>query len=74
MILNLIKNAEDALVEKNIEDPTIEIRTFEEEDKAILEVEDNGLGIPEEILDNIFDPYFSTKKKKGWDRTRTLHE
>ena len=64
VILNLIKNAEDILVENSIENPYIKIHTFEENHKLILEIHDNGGGIPEEIIDKIFDPYFSTKIQK----------
>ncbi len=60
VILNLIKNAEDVLIEKNIQNPTIKIKTYENR----LSVEDNAGGIPENIIDKIFDPYFSTKTKK----------
>ncbi len=65
VVLNLIKNAEDALLENNIPDPTITVRTYDEEDRIILEVSDNAGGIPEEIMDKIFDPYFSTKGEKN---------
>ncbi len=64
VILNLIKNAEDALLEKQTEDPSIRISTYKENDTYILEVSDNAGGISEEIIENIFDPYFSTKTKK----------
>ncbi len=64
VILNLIKNAEDILLYKAVEDPTIKIATYTKEDKYILEVSDNAGGIPEKIMDKIFDPYFSTKKSK----------
>jgi len=64
VILNLIKNAEDALLEKRIEKPYIKISTYKENDKYILEVSDNAGGIPEDIIENIFDPYFSTKTQK----------
>jgi len=64
VILNLIKNAEDILIEKNISKPYIKIKTYKEDGKLILEVEDNGGGVPEDIKDVIFDPYFSTKTKK----------
>ncbi len=60
VILNLLKNAEDILLEKNIKNPQITIQTQD----GILKISDNGRGIPEEIFDKIFDPYFSTKKKK----------
>jgi len=60
VLLNLIKNAEDALVDNAISSPKIFITI----DKATLSVNDNAGGIPEEIMDKIFDPYFSTKLKK----------
>ncbi len=65
VILNIIKNAEDALVERNIEDKYIKIKTYKKEKYHIIEIEDNAKGIDEKIIDRIFDPYFSTKKKKG---------
>ena len=64
VILNLIKNAEDILLEKGIENPYIKIKTYDDENNSYLSVEDNGGGIPEDIIDKIFDPYFSTKTKK----------
>ena len=64
VILNLIKNAEDIVLEKQIEDPYIKIVTYRKEDQYILEVRDNGGGVSEDIIDHIFDPYFSTKKSK----------
>ena len=65
VILNLIKNAEDILVEKNIKDPCIYIRTYNDDSSSYLEISDNGGGIEEEIIEKIFDPYFSTKLQKG---------
>ncbi len=64
VILNLIKNSEDVLIEKKISDPYIKISTYKKENKYILEISDNGGGIPEKIMDKVFDPYFSTKSKK----------
>jgi len=64
VILNLIKNAEDALLEKEIENPYIKISTYKENDRYILEVSDNAGGVKEGIMENIFDPYFSTKTEK----------
>ena len=57
VILNIINNAVDALKEKNIQDRKIWIRV---EGKKI-EIEDNAGGVPEEIKDKIFEPYFTTK-------------
>ncbi|MEZ4693561.1 MAG: transporter substrate-binding domain-containing protein [Aliarcobacter sp.] len=64
VILILLKNAEDALVEKEIKNKRIKISTHKENDFVIIEVEDNAKGIPNNIIDKIFDPYFSTKKEK----------
>ena len=64
VILNLIKNAEDALRENKIEEPYIKITTYNKENQYILELSDNAGGIEEEIIGNIFDPYFSTKRAK----------
>jgi len=65
VILNIIKNAEDVITERGIEKGIIEIRTKEKKNCHIIEIEDNGGGIDSKIIDRIFDPYFSTKKKKG---------
>jgi signal transduction histidine kinase len=64
VILNLIKNAEDALVEKRVENPYIKISTFKKGNDFVLEISDNAGGVPEDIVDKIFDPYFSTKTKR----------
>jgi len=64
VILNLIKNSEDILKENEVSNPFIKIKTYKEDKKFILEVIDNGGGISDDIINNIFDPYFSTKTKK----------
>jgi PAS domain S-box-containing protein len=64
VILNLIKNAEDILIEKEIEKPFIKVKTYDDSLYSYLEVSDNGGGIPEDIINDIFDPYFSTKTQK----------
>ncbi|PLY06504.1 MAG: hypothetical protein C0625_09105 [Arcobacter sp.] len=60
-VLNILNNAKDILVQKNIENPTIKIRVFKKNAYGYLEIEDNGGGIEEKIMDKIFDPYFTTK-------------
>jgi len=64
VVLNIVKNAEDALLEKMVEDPYIKLKTFNEANSYVLEISDNAGGIPQDIMDKIFDPYFSTKSKK----------
>ena len=59
VILNIINNAKDILVEKNITNPIINIRI---EDKKI-KIEDNAGGVPKDIIDRIFEPYFTTKEQ-----------
>ncbi|QOY55839.1 sensor histidine kinase [Candidatus Sulfurimonas marisnigri] len=64
VILNILKNAQDNFKEKKIKDPEITITCkCDSDDKIILDICDNGGGIPEEIIDKIFDPYFSTKNE-----------
>ncbi len=64
VILIILKNAEDSLMEKNIENRLIRINTLKKEDFAIIQIEDNGGGIAIDVINKIFDPYFSTKKSK----------
>ena len=65
VVLNLIKNAEDVLLEKKVKNPFIKIETYQKGEKYILEISDNGGGISEDIIEHIFDPYFSTKNEKN---------
>ena len=60
VVLNIIKNAEDALVENKIQNPMINIKII----GSKLIISDNAGGIPQKIMDKIFEPYFSTKTKK----------
>ncbi len=64
VVLNLLKNAEDILVEKCIKEPYIKISTYDKGSCSYMEVKDNAGGIPKDIIDKIFNPYFSTKTKK----------
>ena len=61
VILNIIKNAEEILIEKDILDPQIFITIDSSKNDALLKIEDNAGGIDEAIIDKIFDPYFTTK-------------
>ncbi len=64
VILNLMKNAEDAILENLIENGSIHIKTYVEDLNVVVEIMDNAGGINKQIMDKIFDPYFSTKKEK----------
>ena len=63
VMLNLIKNAKDILVDKEIKNPKIIIKTRCQKDRLIVEVCDNAGGVEEAIKEKIFEPYFSTKDK-----------
>ena len=63
VLLNLLNNAKDALIERGVKQPKITIRLFRENNGAVLTIRDNGGGIPEDIMDKIFEPYFSTKQQ-----------
>jgi len=60
VLLNIIKNAEDVLIERSIDNPTIKVRV----DAKHVSISDNGGGIDNSILEKIFEPYFSTKTEK----------
>ena len=65
VLLNLIKNAEDAIIIREIDAPMIAVRSMQEGEYAVIEVEDNAGGIESDIMGKIFDPYFTTKENSG---------
>lgn len=65
ILMNLIKNARDAITDHQIQEGRIVVGVEEDEDKMILFIEDNGGGIPSEIAEKIFDPYYTTKSEEN---------
>jgi len=63
VLMNLLNNAKDILILNNITDPFIEVSLKKNNDMIFLTVEDNGGGIPNNLLSKIFEPYFTTKFK-----------
>ena len=63
VILNIINNARDALVERHIADPVIRIASRIEGSHARVTITDNAGGVDPDIIDKIFDPYFTTRHK-----------
>lgn len=61
VILNILKNAQDNFKERQTKNPKITIRTHQRG----VTICDNGGGVAEEIVEKIFDPYFSTKSSKN---------
>ena len=67
VILNILSNAKDILLEKNTLEKVILIQSKVELSNdlkyALIEVYDSGNGIKEEIMDRVFEPYFTTKEE-----------
>jgi len=62
-IINIISNSKDAFVDKKLNDRLIFIKGYMNEGKAELIIKDNAGGIDNDIIDKIFEPYFTTKHK-----------
>ena len=59
VMLNLINNAKDEIIEKNIKEGEINITL----NGKTITIEDNAGGVPSEIINRIFEPYFTTKEQ-----------
>ena len=58
-IINLLKNAEAAMKDRK---GVLKITTSVKDSNVMLEIRDNGCGIPDRIIGRIFEPYFTTKE------------
>jgi signal transduction histidine kinase len=65
VLLNLVENARDAIGAREDGRITVTTRRGEANDRAMLIIEDNGPGVPADMKDRIFAPYFTTKHAKG---------
>jgi len=65
VLMNLIINAKDAIVENKTLDPFIKIVISKHRKKTKIEIIDNAGGVNLEIIEYIFNPYFTTKDEKG---------
>ena len=61
VLINIIKNSEEAFINNKIEEPIIDIETRCDDDFVYISICDNAGGIDDDIIDKIFDPYFTTK-------------
>ena len=61
VLLNIIVNARDALLTGHRDDAGITITIGRGAERSLVTIADNGGGIPEDIIDKVFEPYFSTK-------------
>jgi len=62
VLMNILNNARDALENKKY-DKFIFITTSKEDDKLMIKIKDNAGGIPIDIIEKIFEPYFTTKEE-----------
>ena len=65
VILNILKNAEDNFTQKEISNGEIVIVTQDISNGVVVTIQDNGGGVSKDIIDKVFDPYFSTKHEKN---------
>jgi PAS domain S-box-containing protein len=66
VVVNLLANAKDAVIERKNKDPEydnmiVRIRSFQVGPSIIVEIEDNGIGISDDDLDNVILPFYTTK-------------
>jgi signal transduction histidine kinase len=61
VLLNILMNARDAFLETKLDNARIAVRSWEENGRSVVTITDNAGGIKTEILDKIFEPYFTTK-------------
>lgn len=62
-ILNILKNAVEAVTKNREDSREITIYATKDEKNISIKIEDNGGGVDEEIINKVFDPYFTTKHK-----------
>ena len=62
-LLNILNNARDALLERKSDHPGIEVSLHDDGCRGVVTVRDNAGGIAPEMIDKIFDPYFTTKEE-----------
>jgi len=63
VFLNIINNAKEALVEKNISDKKVTIDIKKDNENLYINISDNAGGVVKENINKLFEPYFTTKSK-----------
>lgn len=79
VLINVINNSRDQILLKEPENRTIEIDVFQDEQYGVVQIKDFAGGIGEDILEKIFEPYFTTKTNAqgtgiGLDMCKTILE
>ncbi|MFW2567962.1 PAS domain-containing sensor histidine kinase [Aliarcobacter butzleri] len=65
VIINLIQNSKDAFNQNNIKNKKIVIKIYKDDKNIFLEFIDNALGIDKDLIDKIYEPYFTTKHQSS---------
>ncbi len=63
VVLNILGNAKDAILTHKVQNGRVEIAIGQDQAQAYVSIRDNGGGIAEDVLEKIFDPYFTTREK-----------
>ena len=61
VILNILNNSYDNFIVKKIEKRFVKVSLSDVDEKVVIKITDNGGGIPEDIMEKVFEPYFTTK-------------
>jgi len=64
VLVNIFINAKEAIIRHDIQNSKITLKEYTRDDIINFEISDNGGGIDEEIIDKIFEPYYSTKEEQ----------
>lgn len=65
VIMNLVNNAEDALIGNKVADAKIEVEASKKGNEAHITIKDNGPGIPADIIATLFEPFVTRHKAQG---------
>jgi len=63
VVINIIANAKDILLENKVENPWVAVEFLKVENNIVITIEDNGGGVPIEVMPKIFEQHFTTKDK-----------
>ena len=62
VVLNLLKNAAEAMSEAGTEEPTLKVAVSEDAENVMLQITDNGPGMDEQVRKRVFEPFYTTKE------------
>ena len=65
VLINILNNSKDVLLDKEIKDKLIFINVYKKDETIYIEVLDNAGGIKDDVIDKVFEPYFTTKHQSN---------